>query len=181
MLKGLINTEFKFNDVLTELTVTNAGSFTLLNGIESGLQDDDRVGASIRIKSYEYRQDVIISSSENESFLRTIIFIDLKTDGVAPLVSDLLQNSSAVISSPRNLDNRHRFLILKDDVTELSTNRPNKYNQWYKKVNIKTQYDLSTGVAAAIAAHPMYMLQLSNQPTNGPFSTTYNRIRYVDN
>lgn len=182
MLKGLINTEFKFNDRLVSNNILDTGEFILMNGIAQGTNDNERIGNTMRIKSVEYR--IIVQhniGATDQTYFRCILFVDLESDGADPTLAEVLQNTTVPIVSPRNLNNRNKYLILKDQVLKLNDDNPNGYIEVYKKLNLKTTYDAAGATIAAIANHPIYLLVLSNHPSNGPTMNSYSRIRYVDN
>lgn len=107
---------FKHFDVLSNLSVSNVGSISLLNAISLGPGDTQRVGRTISMEDLELRY--ILDNTATDDVVRTIIFIDKQTNGALPAVSDVLEYVDAI--SPYNGDNSKRFEILYDEATVLS-------------------------------------------------------------
>ncbi len=184
-LKSLINTEFKFRDTSqTGANIVNTGQFNLLNGIAQGDSGQNRDGLQVRVKSLEWnifpRMDVV---TPQDCFFRAIIFIDTQPNQTQPLLGELLENGGLPHMSPRNLDNRKRFVILKDIKTALQAGQGAdlKAMDGYRKLDMKTIYDAAGATIGDITTNSLYVLFTTNVGANGPLLDYYFRIRYIDN
>lgn len=185
-LKNLINVEFKYHDVTgSALTVDSLnGTFQLLNGISQGDGASSRDGNQIRIKSIESRMTFNTNASTPTSgFVRCIWFIDLQAKGTAPVQSDLLQTHGPVsIVWPRNLDNRSRFLILKDKTFALNAQEKRIIPfHWYKEMDMKQVFDAAGGLIGDISSKPIYCFTVGDLAVNKPTFNSVHRVRYIDN
>ncbi len=183
-LKGLINTEFKFENTNTDITVTTTALLTLVNGLSRGTDDQDRDGAQVRWKSIQCSGCIKIHQSQTSSILRRIIFIDLQPNAAVPTAVDLLDLSAAdPINAFRNLDQRKRFVILKDSklVVSITGNQEAKFPDFYKKIDMKTIYEGNAGTIADINSNSIFILFVSNNATSAPTLTHSTRLRFIDN
>lgn len=186
MLKGLVNTEFKYLDTSAAPTTNNTGTFVLLNGLQKGDDVNNRDGRSIRIKSLEHRLFLQHNSSSTDSMVRVILFIDKQPNGAAPSSGSVLISGNT-ITSPRNLEWRKRFVILSDKTYVLSTDGGKYYvapKAKYLDLDMHTAYSTTdAGTVTDILSNALYMYVLgaTQDLTNYPTISYYNRIRFVDN
>lgn len=111
--------EFKNTDVSNAMTIPTAtGSWSnliLLNGIDQGAGNSQRVGRRVTIKSLLIRYNFGLPSPTATSALaavRCILFYDKAPQGATPLITDVLDTAS--INGLTNLTNTDRFVILRD-------------------------------------------------------------------
>lgn len=184
MLKNLINVEFKSHDVYGQTNINNTGTLVLLNGLSNGDDYDDRDGRQVRFKSLQLNTRCLLDSvSATNTLFRMIIFIDKQPNAGAPAVTELLDLTSAPrTDAHRNLDNRKRYVILKDKRFCVNQIVPEKIVDVYKKIDMKTIYDdSSTSTINDITSNSFYVYFVSDQAVNTP-QVTYNaRLRFVDN
>lgn len=182
-LRNLLNTEFKYND--TSGTISNqntVANFILLNGITQGDTASTRTGNTIRVKSVEINSQFILNAGLSSSVVRQLLVIPLKTDGIVPNYADIIQSGGTNTIAPRNLLLRSNFLILKDEKIDLVAGHNSVVtHKCYRKVDIKTVYDVANTLISGISNHPIYVIYISNQATLGPAINYYHRIRYLDN
>lgn len=104
----------------------------LLNGTITGANFVNRIGSKISMLNLHLRGIINGDSTvtKPEEMLRILIVYDRQTNKLAPILSDVLQNRdnantpTTTVSSEVNLDNRDRFVILRD----LQVMTP--YQQW---------------------------------------------------
>lgn len=120
--------ELKALDVKTETMGINGNSaaagFLLCNAIQEGSGFFNRIGRKINLKSLMVTADIEQSfantSAVDPQFARMIVLYDAQPNGVAPVLSDVLQDvtqsgaASINVYSSINLNNRDRFRILLD-------------------------------------------------------------------
>lgn len=105
-----------------DVTAYNAGAgrLVLLNGCNQGDGLSSREGREIRIRSVQINiQHRYSNASAPTTFnapLRCLLVLDLEPHGATPVLSDILRitDGQAYDEAPRNLNNRSRFVILKD-------------------------------------------------------------------
>lgn len=181
MLKGLINVEFKEHNVQLSSNPDTTGSITHLNNISIGDNESSRDGAQIREKSISLTGHWKLGASATDTQVRHIVFIWTAVQQVAPVVADILRGSD--VDSQINTDNKHNYVILRDWNMCLSTQVPRKVIKWYKKIDLKTQWQRAqTGGGSSVMEHGgLYSLQISNEATNTPSQALNCRIKFLDN
>lgn len=184
---SLINPEFKARDVdITNPTVTTSHVFDLLNGISRSTTYNTRIGNSIKMVSLDV--GVLVTrntASTTNNFVRCAIILDKNPNATVMTATEMYAAAAAnPILSPRNLDNRNRFVTLKEWIIDIGNagNRPSVHMKSFKKLNMHTIYNGSTtGLIDDIQENALYFMCVSDASTNAPSVTFYSRIRYLDN
>lgn len=182
MLKNLINVEFKHFDTTLPSGVVSIGGNTplILNSVPQGDTDVTRDGDQYRLKSVQTDGYIKWGGVNASDHVRCLWVIDTKPDQAVPAYTDVL--AVADINSQRNLDNKSRFIILKDKHFIVSSNNPESRIKFYKKMDMKTQQNTNLGSTFAnIMNHALFFLIISNSPTSAPTYEARHRIRFVDN
>lgn len=184
-LKNFVNVEFKYIDNATNGIATSTLTSFLLNGVPEGDDQSSREGDSIRFKSIQLNAN--LSYVNATSNVRMIIFIDTQPRAGAPVMADVITGTGVgATTGLRNLDNRSRFVILKDKTwmvnnTTLSTH-PIK---WYRKLDMKSYYTTAAATSTSIQSHALWMFLVSDIPiasaANAPVFDGICRLRYIDN
>lgn len=100
-----------------------ASNIILLNGIQAGTGFYNRVGSRVEMKNLQMNGFIgpaAAATAANPSMLRILIVYDRQPKGALPTISDILQDRNQVGTaltgglSHVNLDNRDRFIILRD-------------------------------------------------------------------
>lgn len=186
-LKQMVNVEYKNHDVeVTSTTIDTTGSITALNYINQGDGTETRDGSMFRMKSLEFRY--LMNLDDNLTVpvsCRMIIFLDTDPDGSTPTLASLLDDTTNPHLSPRNLDNRSRYVIYKDQMLTLN---PNGLERITKKIfmplDLKVLITGATASAANVKKNGLYVLFLSSQASGATYKPAYlfnARIRYIDN
>ena len=181
-LKNLINVEFKAKDVSTgTITVNNVGTSYLLNGLQRGDTLDSREGRQVRGKSLEMRFLQSISTSAVNTQMRYILVIDKQANAASPTFNDILTSTS--VTAARNLDNRKRFVVLKDkQITLRDNNTSELFFKWYIPIDCKTVYNASNvGDISDIETNSIWLFMFSSETTNLPVTNIQSRYRFIDN
>lgn len=179
--------ELKFVDTTNALVTLGAGTLAvgaLCNGIVPGSGANNRIGRKIVMKSVLIRWSVALQATTvGGGSVRMMLVYDKQANATAPAVTDVLVQNT--FTSPNNLSNRDRFVVLWDEVTD-SISINNNYSisgKFYKKLNLETMYNAGTaGTIGDITSGSLYVL-IGN---NGGFTTaqpqiTYEtRVRYLD-
>lgn len=188
-LRQLINTEFKYSyQIGTDVPLDNFSTpaIYLMNGLVQGTDADNRNGRSILVKSLQCALNVEMIGTETDTKFRFMVVIDKQPNGAVATVSQILQSTGTENSlmAPRNLNNRKRFVILKDQVMSLNEGvRRVGFIKYYRKLNMHTTYNSSdTGTITDIATNALYVILWSNKTTTGrPTLQINNNIRFLDN
>lgn len=163
---------FDFNGVIVPLTY-----------VAQGTDYTNRVGDSIKLQKLEFKAAIVKSNSSITTTCRCIIFRDLDNYGTIPAVTDLMQvigAGDAPLSAYKFL-NRKRFSILYDELLELCAN--GDQGQVIAVDIPHSGHVLYLGSAANAASQGkggIYVLFISNEGTNYPTYTFYNRIIFTD-
>lgn len=177
---AIYRTALKTNDtVINTSTLTNgATAIYHLSGIESGANEFTRSGQKLIYKSIYIRSQCIRTAPATGPThtiipysLRFMLIYDKQTNGAAPVGTDILQqfnpitgitNSSRTIDQPMNLQNRDRFIVLRDKTiaNNGTVEKPAFRYDLYKKCNLKTVYSSSdtTGAISAVRSGAILLL-----------------------
>lgn len=173
--------------------VTGLGTFTLINGCNQGDGQSSRDGRQILNKSVE--AEVRWSSNTStvvDNVCRMILFVDMEPHGVAPTAAELLNLSSPSFGpeeAPRNLDNRGRFIILKDKKFISPGHPPYSSSAQayvrtpikYRKLNFKTTFDASNNADITdIVRGALYIWVYSASTTNDPTVDLAAKVRFIE-
>lgn len=182
-IKNMVNVEYKAHDNDNSTTPSSSGSLILLNGISQGDGESNRDGVQVRYKSCEHSVVVSQHTSATQTILRWLLFIDLQPDGSTPGMSEVLDTSSApAYMAARNLDNRSRFLILKDKSFAMSSTGTRMHAwKYFRKLDLKTLYTGTGSLIGNIKNHSLFLLLVSSEATNTPTVVYHNRLRFIDN
>lgn len=179
-VKRLINVEKKFFDVSSADNVTSTGAITSLTNIGEGNDYNQRDGNSILCQSVGLRAVCKINPSATTTWVRCMIFADNDQRGVDPAVTDILETASYI--SPLNHVVGKRFKVLYDKVMSLSINgtEARNFKVWIP-YNRHVKYTSTAGADASAYEGNLFLLLISNEPTNTPVVSWYHRLRYTDN
>lgn len=102
------------------LTIAAPPVMTLLNGVQVGAAFYNRIGSKMEMKSLHIRGSLQNAATDADCFLRMIVFYDRQPNAAAPVITDLIQSrdqtgaAATTAVSEINLDNRDRFVIIRD-------------------------------------------------------------------
>lgn len=164
----------------TRYTLTT-GTFTLLNGLQTGFNTNNRLGRRIKIHRVYHSAAIQANAANQTTVARWILFYDKAPNGAAPVVADLLDTTTSITQSPYNEDNRWRFSIICDAKVGCDDAGDNPsltycdeevcYYTEYNANNFGDIRDITTGalyifrcaddaVAYDISAYSMYFMDL---------------------
>lgn len=187
-IKGMINVEYKYHDKSQAATVTDQdGDVYPLNYVDQGDGDQARDGSMFRIKSLELKYLLSIDEDNTTTprVVRVIMFLDTDPNGSQPAIADFLDQVLRPTLSPRNLDNRSRFVFLMDKHHTLNPNGNEViFRKVFKTMDYKVQFDNATASATSLKKNGLYICFISNAASgviDKPFHSFDSRIRYIDN
>lgn len=181
MLKDAINVEYKLHEASVQNTVINNSTtqVSLLNGVPTGDDYQNRDGRQVRFKSMELHATISANVAQTSpSFVRACIVIDRDAESL-PVYTDIFEYATTY--SPRNLSNRNRFVILKDWHITLYPDRPATTLKYYRKIDMKTVYDGTGSTYSDISNNALYFVWISNLASVAPLADGLMRLRYLDN
>lgn len=112
--------------------------------------------------------------------IRMVIFIDRQSNGITPLVGEVLDTVSYL--SPLSSLYGKRFKVICDEMISLGNgSSTNEVIKCYRKLRHHMEFQGTSANAASISSGSIYMLLISNDGTNPP-SVDYNwKLRFIDN
>lgn len=183
------NLDTTLGDLDTPLPVDSTGSSVFeLSQLAQGVTDTGRIGRKIAVKNIYYQFVCQFGTDGEEPLVfRHILYWDRQPNGAAvgpTTVSQLLQ-SQPYVTSPMNLDNNQRFVILSDDRTTLSPNG-DQIRIWtgFRKINQFALYNDSNDIAQSGALRVLFVSDVSTTstpPGTPPFFYGTWRMRFIDN
>lgn len=178
-LKGLVNSEmFHYDRAETAVAISSAGAMTNLVQIGSGDQSNQRTGNSVLLRNHLFRLRVTKNASASTTIFRYMIVQDTQQiSDTSPTVGDVLDTVD--VDSPLNLANSGRFKILVNKTIMLHANSPMYHKESYKSMYLHIKFN---GTAPTdIQKNGLYLLTISDQPTNTPVIDLWSRLGYRDN
>lgn len=179
-----LSVETKFLDVAAAAQVN--GTVYFKSSIAAGTGESQRVGNKVTIRKINAR--CLMSSVAATSLAvtyRWIIFLDRSPNGVAPLVTDLLETNA--FEAFMNLENQERFQILHDKYYDMNyyaaavTGETQIMATFNKKCNIPCHFSGTAGNIASARTGQIFSLMLnSNTPAAGSKFESNFRIKYTD-
>lgn len=184
-----------------------ATNIALLNGVQTGAAFYNRVGARIELRNLHIRGTIKPTATSNgETTIRMLVVYDRQPTGALPACSDILQMrdqtgaTSTTGYSEINLDNRDRFVIIRDmqwyapsltDTAGQETNLAypgfgsNNYdvNEFIRLSELGTHFKSSSNptTIADIATGALYVLFTTTAGNDSQYTFAGNfRLRYDD-
>ena len=192
------------------VAINSTGNIDALNLIRTGSTYVTRQGRKVEMKSIRVVANIvpIAGRTATSDYGRIVLVYDRQPNGALPAVAEVLQttdqaaNNTTTSFSGINLNNRDRFIILRDEHVYLTPNvitaggQPSA-NQfidplsktwrfdWYVKLkNLVTQYkaDSAPAVIGDIATGSLLLLTLGfNAAGSEAYQLSYeSRLRFVD-
>jgi len=107
-------TELKYKDFSYFTQYANTtGIFVLLNGIGAGTGPDQRIGRKTQIRSIHVNLQCYSPANFYADTIRMMLVRDRQPNGEIFTASDLLENTTYPVISPRSMDSKERFVIYK--------------------------------------------------------------------
>lgn len=202
-----------------QLNINTTGSIIPLNMIQTGSSFFNRIGRKIEMKSLQLEVNVTPVSAARTSVsdtARFLIVYDRQTNGALPTLSDMFQdtdqggNNTSDAQSNINLNNRDRFMIVRDyrvmlpAITNTVTGVPSAYfpsvyhstnkdgfegahvKDYVKLKGLVTQYkaDSTPAVIGDIATGALYLVTFGMLAAGSEGYAIHQwntRLRYYDN
>lgn len=162
--------------------ITTTMGRTCANAISIGADINQRVGRKITIRSLELHYSILADGDEvSPSLCRIMVVFDKQANGTQPAGTDILTGST--VYSPKNLNNRERFLILKDDLVSVQrlTDKSQVVSKWYFRTALPVVYNAGVaGTYADIASGSLWVCIVGTLAVDYPLLKGFLRVRYSD-
>lgn len=184
-LKNMINVEYKFHDYQSSNGLTTTPVINCINFVNEGDTDQTHDGSMFRIKSVAINGEAYLTSGTLAPVYYRIALVldtDASASSTAPTYSDIYDSTGTQCNAMRNLDNRSRFVILKQWDHVLQPNgREANVIKFYRQLDLKTQI-VGTASEANLRKNGLYLVMVSSTPTaDAMMLELTSRIRYIDN
>lgn len=163
------------------------GSVTLLNGVATGTDFNNRIGRKTVLRSLNIIGHLIPQDSAVANTLcRLIVVYDQQPNGAAPAITDVLDTADS--RSQLNLNNRDRFKVLVNHMVALSDNAANQVGSpstslvsIYRKINMETIFSGTGATAASIASGALFMITVGDNVAGAGYNFSVStRVRFED-
>lgn len=179
--------EVKFKDfVFGQLgalgSIDSAGSaLNIINTISQGTSAGTRIGQQVATKSVYYQYVFNIGSVTAPIVIRHMLIWDKQPNGVVAVPADILSNTTSMVVSPNNLQNRDRFVTLADERLTLSPNGDQIKNLvGFRNINQLATYPDATATPTT-GALLFFFVSDEAAGTSAPTCYCTWRLRYIDN
>lgn len=181
--------EVKYNDVtlgtiIAPIAIPNTGTaMTALMQIGMDSEPFNRIGAQVAVKSVYYQCVFNFGTTTAAIAIRHCLVWDRQSNGVNPSAADVFGVPSLLLTSPLNLTNRQRFVMLADDRFTLSPNGDQiRIINGFRKINQQSTWE-PTGTNNIPYTGNLLLWFTSDEATGATAPTVYGtwRIRYIDN
>lgn len=185
--------ELKYNDIaVAAYAADTTGSITCLNLTAVGDDNTTRDGRQINNKSIHVQGLLTPNDSvAGPNWARLMLLWDTQPNGALPAVTDIL--TAATSTANTNLNNRQRFIILRDiklaqgindnTATMAYSNGNNTYtvDTFIPLGGLKTTYSGTTAAITSVSSNALLMLTIGSQAAGsaGTFGVT-TRLRFTD-
>lgn len=202
--QGPLGPELKYFDLPLQTSAVNStGVIAALNYPNEGSGATQRIGRRIHMKNLLIRGDFEPLAVANTSLqlVKLALVYDRQYNGASPTLGDIFQyrygsagaTTATDVYSPMNLDNRDRFVILKDKYMHLpattvaaQTNSPGMgYTRtqfkWYVNLkNYETHFKASTYANTDIATGALLFVIVAGDASNNYNLTWHSRLKFID-
>lgn len=171
--------EVKYWDIeQASTTITSTAVFTSLSNPVLGSGAVNRIGDRITAKYITLKIEAVYNLTATSNVLRVIIF-NLKSSAT-PNVNDILEQTSTIkVNSPYNKRPSYPFKILYDKRIAVNAGGPQNWvDDQSIKLNIPITFDSLGGGGRGDSQ--LWMLQVSDEATNGPTTNWITRMGFTD-
>lgn len=178
-LKGLVNSEMLHNQSTGNTLVPNTGTMTLLNGMAQNDTSSGRTGNSILMRNVFIRLCFTQNASATSTIYRVMLVLDSQQIGdTNPTIPDILETVNPI--APLSTASAGRFKVLKNYFFTTDDDKgQTKIINFYKDFRFHTRYN---GTANSdIQKNGLYLVMLTDQPTNAPRVDFTWKVGYHDN
>lgn len=166
--------------------IDNAGTLaTSLGSIIGGTNLSQRIGNQISVKSVYYQYVLNFGTGPVPNAVRHLLVWDRQPNSILPPVTSVLASFPAgadLLTSPMNLTNRDRFVVLVDERTTLSPNGDQiRICSGFRKINQRSTFATSAATLPSTGLFVSYFVSDETVLANEPLVYGTWRLRYIDN
>lgn len=199
----VVKGEIKTVDIpltISNFVTTPAG--ILLNGVATGTNFVNRIGAKAFMKSIQFKANIQNILTSTEGVLRMLVVYDKQPNGQLATIQDVIESrdssntaTTSIYSCPK-VENRDRFDIIRDKtwhapactntggvLTNLSypSNDDEMEFSEFIKLKKKTTYKDTSAAISSIATGSLLLFLLCSGTTNAYSLNWSSRLRFYDN
>jgi len=183
-LKNMINVEYKFHDYSSTNSLTTTPTINCINFVNEGDTDQTHDGAMFRMKSLAINGYLFLNAGTIPYKARVALVLDTNAAAstTAPTYAEIYDSTGLPTQAMRNLDNRSRFVIMKQWDIVMNPNGQEGFPiKYFRNLDHKVQI-VGTATETNLRKNGLYLVMLSDTATadNVKFEVT-TRIRYIDN
>lgn len=160
---------------------------TELNDVQQGAAFFERIGSKIVIKSIHLGLTLNATTATTMGSARVMLLYDRQSNGASPAFADLLRINTAgaaILTSGLNMQNKSRFLILRDQYFNLDPAQSLFHTlNWHVKGRWETEFKASGNTIGDIATGSLLLVVFSGVILGGGdimMNDPVCRIRYWD-
>lgn len=178
----MLTPEKKNIDVSSTLVpagVNQWSAVTLINGLQQGTGNSNRIGRKVMMKSLYLRIQNTASSAVLGN-TRVLVVYDKQTNGATPAITDILVTNGP--NAPNNLSNADRFITLADFLTPPCQNSTQTMMcAEYRKISLDAMFNnASTGNVTDFTSGGVFIMAIPSSGLVADTTNFYSRIRYTD-
>ena len=181
-VKNLLNVEKKFVDFTVTGNPSDSSPITtLVNGCAQDDTDQTRDGGQVKWVYLNYRWQADINASASSTTLRCLVVKKKDTAGADADISEILDATGADVAAMYNRNTIFNYQVLYDRRFVLNTDKPSMIGHFKKKVGFRTRFSGTLATVSSIQKNGLFVIWVSNQPTNTPTISGVFRCNFVDN
>lgn len=171
-----------FGTLAAPTTIPATGAaIQCVNDVPEGTTPSTRTGQTIAAKSVYYQYVINFGATQTPTVVRHVLIWDRQSLGVVPTIAGVFSDTASLVTSPLNLQNRERFVVLADDRTTLSPNGDQIFfRSGFRKINQKAVFPTVTINIPSTGA--LSVIFISDNSVAGEEPTVYGtwRTRFMD-
>lgn len=178
-LKKYAKAEVRYVDNTFALAgVSTTATLTFINGVAQGDDSNNREGNATFNKMVTIKGRVNPNTSTTLQHVRLIVLYDKQSNGAAPAIADILEQSTNV-DSMRFWNSRARYRFLVDKTFSVGP-QGGKNFKFVKKVRQYTKYGTATtGAISNVVKGSIYVVQLSDAAASTPTIGWVSRVSFM--
>lgn len=189
---AFVNAEEKFSTASVDgAAIGTAATFTLLNGISQGDDNNNRNGRSLKAVALQYKLTALTAAGGTRTTVRHLLVWDTQANGAAPAEASLFSSgitveANALVPDPTTVPDR--YVIIADDTFCLDINgqgleatpiRMFNFGPWGDGAHVL--YSGTGATVASISKGSLYSVWVASDNVNKPVCSGQYRFFYLDN
>lgn len=185
LARNMINCEKKYRDVAVNSNPSSVSTLSvLLNGLAEGDDTQNRNGRSVLADSLHVRWTSKLGNAATNTMLKFVIVCDKKPDITTPTSWAQVYGGNEINGQIDKQNEGDRFVILKQHMVRLNdgTGRSASGDIYLSLKGVHIKYD-GTGSTGTVdlESNAIYIIAISDEPTNAPIFNFVSRFSFYDN